>query len=154
MSGLFDLIDALAFFKSTQRRYESYRQGHIKSTEDLLYIILGLNHLREWIAPDYNKTKSKWPPADTAEKTFSKAVFENHDFGILRSLANGTKHAKAVETGYAGGAPMDDWGDFDSVANVDKGPPTAHFVDERPIEELVAPVIQLYENWFSGRYHP
>lgn len=154
MSGLFDFIDALAFFKSIQRRYESYRQGRIKKTEDLLYIILGLNHLREWIAPGYNKIVNKWPPADTAEKTFSKAVFDNHDFDILRQLANGTKHAKAVKAGYAGGASIDDWEDFDSVADVDKGPPTAHFVDGRRVEEIVGPVIQLYGDWFSGRYHP
>ena len=151
MSGLFDIGDADGFFKSIKRRYDAYREGYVKRTEDLLYIILGLNHLREWIAPGYCYKKT---PNTKAER-FYKTIFDTKEFKILNHLANGTKHANAVKTSYSGGAPMDEWEvDIDSLESFDMGQPTAYQVDGRNIEEVIKPIIQLYDDWFSGRYHP
>ncbi|CAA6604748.1 conserved hypothetical protein [Rhodospirillaceae bacterium LM-1] len=155
MSGLFNIGNAEQFFGSIKRRWQSYVANNIKSTEDLLYVILGLNHLREWIAPGYNPEKKKWPPNDTDEKTISKKIYESPQHIIVRELSNFAKHLrKDRQASYSGGAAIDEWSDIDSVANFDIGPPTAHSVDNHPIEEIIEPLIRLYEDWFSGRDHP
>ena len=73
--SVFDFGDAKAFFESIERTYNRYRQGPVKSTEDLLYVVMGLNHLREWISPGFNKGKNgKWPKVKNEEQKFSKKI--------------------------------------------------------------------------------
>ena len=67
--AVFDFGDAKAFFDSIVRVYNQYKRGFAKSTEDVLFVIMGLNHLREWISPAFNPDRSrKWPDANTNEK--------------------------------------------------------------------------------------
>lgn len=150
MTAFFDFGDAGAFFQSIERRWDAYLQGTVRSTEDLLYVIFGLNHLREWIAPGLMKGgDGRWLAVDTPAKRFSKEVSESGDFDVVRKLANGIKHAKHMSTGYVGGAFIDDWPDFDAVTDFDTGPPTGYDVNGQPVEDFIVPIMEAYRNWFS-----
>ena len=92
--GVFDIGDAREFFLSIKGTYDRSREIKVKSTEDVLYVIMGLNHLREWIVPGFDKIKGEWPVADTPEKEFSKCVYESREHNIIRNISNMTKHFK------------------------------------------------------------
>jgi hypothetical protein len=52
--SVFDIETPEQFFHSICSRYRKYQQPVKeggRTTEDLLYVIMGLHHLREWIAP-------------------------------------------------------------------------------------------------------
>ena len=66
--GIFDLNTPQEFFNSICRILNRYKSSHAKDIEDLLYVLMGLNHLREWIAPHYDKMK---PPKNPAEDFFN-----------------------------------------------------------------------------------
>ena len=151
--AVFDFGDAKAFFDSIERAYNRYQQGPAKSTEELLYVIMGLNHLREWISPDFNPGKNrKWPDAKNIEQKLSKKIYEDDNYTIIRSLCNSTKHARYdIETDTQFGLTMDEWPDLDAVANFDLGPPKGHCVNGKPIDQIIDPVVDLYSEWFSSR---
>src|ERR1700738_3117979 len=68
-----------------------------RHTAEAISLVLMTNHLREWIAPDYNPDKNgHWRPDPpvTAEQKFSREVYEDPNCEVVRDLANGTKHAK------------------------------------------------------------
>lgn len=153
MNGVFDIGDSRMFFESIKRRYRAYLVGKVRLTEDLLYVVMGLNHLREWIAPQFKARRDgTWPACKTVNQQFSKSVYELPEFTVLRHLANATKHARDISTEYSGGAFFDGWPDVDRVADFDKGPPTAHLIDGRLVNEVIEHVIKQYEDWFSGEY--
>ncbi len=71
--GIFDLNTLEEFFQSICRILEQYKVSTAKNIEDLLYILMGLNHLREWIAPGYDWKK---PPKEPKEEFF-QSIREN-----------------------------------------------------------------------------
>jgi hypothetical protein len=76
--GIFDIGNAKEFFASIQHRCGLYPACTVKSTEDLLYIIMGLNHLREWIAPGFGiKSDGTWPTSNTPAQALSRKVYED-----------------------------------------------------------------------------
>lgn len=138
-SHLFELI------KATARNFSESRG---KSTKDLLFLVFGLTHLREWIAPQYDP---KFSP-NSPEEHFFQEIFKLHEFNILRGLCNRSKHMSSnVEaTGALYGASIDDWPNVDDVADFDRGPPITYFVDGRDIEKVIPVVIRFYEeSWFK-----
>jgi hypothetical protein len=150
--SLFNINDAQAFFHSIKHRYRSYAAAKVRPTEDLLYVIMGLNHLREWIAPryNYNNKDQKWPEPKTEAEVFSKEIFGSPEHAMVRELCNRTKHPKpTMRTSTSHNSCIDDWPDFDSVQNFDDGPPTAHFVETVPVDEYIVPLIERYEIWFK-----
>ncbi len=46
MNGIFDLKTSEEFFNTVLRIYDRYQQSNVKEVEDLLYVVMGLNHLR------------------------------------------------------------------------------------------------------------
>jgi hypothetical protein len=42
-----------------ERRFKDYCDDPEKRTEDIIVVIMIVNHLREWIAPGFNKDKKK-----------------------------------------------------------------------------------------------
>ena len=152
---MFDINGPKELFDVIERRYTQYRQSTEKATDDILAITIFVNHLREWIAPEYsptyNKTRCwKWPPARNEAEQFSRQVFEHPSFNVVRQLCNGTKHAKrAPSTDTQHEEDVLKWQNFLSVRDVCKGPPTAHFVDGQRIESCIDPVMELYRAWFA-----
>lgn len=119
-----------------------------KRTQDLLFLVFGLTHLREWIAPDYDP---KLAPV-TPQERFYQQIFESDEFNILRALCIRSKHMSRSESamGALYGGKIDDWPDVDSVTNFDRGPPIAYFVDGHDVEDVIRVVIKFYdENWFK-----
>src|SRR3546814_16688684 len=77
---------------------------------------MGLNHLREWIAPGYsfdNKKRLLPEPRNDAQ-AFSKEIYECLEHKIVRELCNQTKHlGKEIQTSTSHEALFDDVEDFD-----------------------------------------
>ena len=138
---LFDLLKIVA---------SSFTSLQGKRTQDLLFLVFGLTHLREWIAPGYDPKKK---PASSEEQFYEK-IFGLTEFNILRALSNRSKHMSQSKPamGALYGAKISDWPDINSVTNVSRGPPIAYFVDGHDIEDVIRAVIRFYdENWFQPR---
>ncbi len=150
MSGIFDLKTADEFFSTVLRINDRYRQSKAKDVEDLLYVLMGLNHLREWIAPGYSYSDSPEIP----EEVFYNEIWKTSSFKIINSLCNRTKHLKATHmvTSSSHDVPFDDWTDIDSVRNFDLGPSSKYLVDGRDVVEIINDVIAFYKtNWFEKK---
>ncbi|SRR6266571_4320371 len=151
--GIFDLVTPEQFFEVVRRVFARYRDLRAKSIEDLLFVLLGLTHLREWITPGYDY-KANITPSDPAEQ-FSKWIYEQPSFGTVRALCNRTKHLRASphRTSVAYGLNIDDWPDVDAVTSFDDGAPSGFFVDGVDVIVVIDEVISLYEvDWFSKQH--
>jgi len=151
---IFDIDSAASFFAAIKRRHAVYLsplQNRGQTTEDLLFVIMGLNHLREWIAPESGPTKYIPNRSSEEEQNFSTTIYENPNHEIVREICNATKHFKSITTTTTHGALIDDWHNIDDVAEFDKGPPTGHSINGEPIEDLLSPLVELYEQWFSSQ---
>jgi hypothetical protein len=141
---LFSLLKVVA------KRFTNYPS---KRTEDLLLLVFGLTHLREWIAPDYCW---KTPAVAPGEK-FYHAIFKLEEFKLLQGLCNRSKHMGATKTamGALHGGPIDNCPDIDSVLDFDRGVPIAYFVDGRDMDDVIRAVIKFYEEqWFRNTSQP
>lgn len=147
MNDIFDIKSSEEFFSSVLRIYDRYQRSNEKDIEDLLYVLMGLNHLREWIAPRY---KPKTQPSKP-EEAFSKEIYSLPSFTIIRSLCNRTKHmTKVIATASSHDIPFDDWTDIDAVRNFDLGPASKYLVNERDVIEILDDVIAFYKaKWFE-----
>lgn len=146
----FDIDSAEQLFYLLKRVANSFSSMKGKRTQDLLFLIFGLAHLREWVAPDYDQER----PAKSPEEEFFKEIGELEDFKILKRLCNRSKHMsrRVGVMGTMYGATIDDAPDIDSLSDFDRGAPIAYSVDERDVEELVRTVLKFYdERWFRIR---
>ncbi|MGR3301247.1 MAG: hypothetical protein ACUZ8I_01970 [Candidatus Scalindua sp.] len=149
---IFDIKTPKDLFFYINRAMKDYCGENEKDAIKLLFLIMALNHLREWIAPGYNKdSRGNWPPANTAEKQFSKDIYELPVFDTIRKLCNKSKHVnRDPRTGSMHTLNIDEWKDFDSVASVDKGPATNYFVYGENVIDIINTVIDFYKTeWFE-----
>jgi hypothetical protein len=154
-SIMFDIQSADELFAMLRERFEQYRADKEKGTEDAFFMILGSNHLREWIAPGYKcsgKGKDRrWPAAKDEAQHFSRQMYENENFTIVRKLANGIKHLRASTTttldldGTEGVAVIGHIGG----KKILKAIPASHYVDGKDLAEVLEPVMELYATWFE-----
>lgn len=144
---MFDINSPDAFFRAIVRNAKQLRDEPAKETDRLLFVIFGLNHLREWIAPGYDFRK---PPSNKGER-FYQSIFSDPSFKQINQICNHTKHLSPIgvqRTSY--GLNIDDWPDFDAVESVDDGPPSGYEVDGKDVLETVFEVIEFYQrNWFD-----
>jgi hypothetical protein len=157
--SVFDIETPEQFFHSICTRFGHYRRPVSdggRTTEDLLYVIMGLTHLREWIAPTEKDGKTFRPTCSKEAKKFHAAIFADANFTILRQITNGTKHlaVSSTTTAVLGGATVDEWQDFDAILCVDSGPPSGHLINNDPAESVIAPVITIYRSWFDQAQQP
>ncbi|GCE65922.1 hypothetical protein OMCYN_01868 [cyanobiont of Ornithocercus magnificus] len=139
-----------------------YRSGKAKQIEDVFFLILGLNHLREWIAPGYDHKQE----AKSTEQKFYNEIFKNNDFKIIRQLSNNAKHLlkNPMGTSRSSGLSIDDYPPIDEVSNFDEGPPSGFYVeveikdegktDEKRTEtkdvgEVLQNLLEIYRKWFQ-----
>lgn len=137
--------DLFLLLKATARNFSASKG---KSTKDLLFLVFGLTHLREWIAPGYDSNHLPTSP----EEKFFQDIFKLKEFNILRELCNRSKHmdANVETTGALYGGTIDDAPDIDAITNFDRGAPLAYFVDGRDVEDVIPVVIRFYdEKWFN-----
>ncbi len=146
--GIFDLNTPEEFFYSICRILEQYKISTAKNIEDLLYILMGLNHLREWIAPGYDWKK---PPKSPNEE-FYQFIYKNSEFKTVNALCNRTKHLNPIrqKSSSEHDLKFDDWPDFDSVRNFDLGPASNYLVDGKNIINVLDDLVEYYKkNWFD-----
>ena len=141
--AIFDITRPDQFFIIIEQTFRDYQTAdRVKSTKDILFVIMGLNHLREWI--------KKWPSAHPDANEFSDRLLKDTDYGMINSLCNGIKHiCQAPTTSTIHDTTMDEWTNVDDVLDFDKGPPTAHFIENEPVEAVIQRVIDLYKEWFN-----
>jgi hypothetical protein len=149
-SHFFDIESAEQFFILLKATHSKFIRSKGKATKDLMFLVMGLTHLREWIAPGYRHDEKE---ATSAEELFHNAIYlELNEFKILQGLCNRSKHMKASSFAMAPsyGAKLDDWPELDSIMSMERGPPTAYFVDGMDIDDVLRAVIEFYESrWFS-----
>jgi hypothetical protein len=133
-----------------EKWFKKYCDDSEKRTEDIIAIIMIVNHLREWISPGFGPDSSKnWPVAKTPADDVSRKVYEHPMFSTIRKLCNGTKHAKKVPvTATAYETDVYKWSNVYDVKDVYKGSPCRHLVDCRPVETFIEPIMELYRAWF------
>lgn len=153
---IFDIYSPEEFFYSINTAWTNYKKGKQKSVEILLYVIMGLTHLREWIAPGYNPqyklVKKLWEFPSTDAERFSKAIYNDASFEIIRGLCNRTKHLKQMKANTSSDhdVSFDDWSDIDAVRNWDKGPASAYSIDGIDVINIIDKVIDFYRReWFE-----
>lgn len=150
---MFDIQTPNDYFYIIKNSIENYKMEKEKKIERLFFIINGLNHLREWIAPNYKlylkNGKENLPK--TEEEIFSKNIYNLSEFTTIREVCNGLKHLKSqnkkLKTFY--NSNVDDWSDVDAILNVDLGSPSDYYVDDKNIIEIIEEVAKYYEDkWF------
>lgn len=146
--GIFDLNTPEEFFQSICRILERYKISTAKNIEDLLYVLMGLNHLREWIAPGYDW---KNPPKSPNEEFF-QSIYKTSEFKTVNALCNRTKHLIPIreEISSEHDLKIDDWPEIDSVRNFDLGPALNYLIDGKNITNVLDGLVEYYnENWFK-----
>ncbi len=147
-NGFFDISSPEIFFQVIKRSITELDESKFKSAEKLMFIIMGLNHLREWIAPGYSHKQQ----AQTAEQHFFNSIFALPEYKTINSLCNSSKHLSKFSgaTSIVGNVPIDEWENIDSVLNFDVGPPLSYVVDGQDIRVVIETVVRFYDaNWFS-----
>jgi hypothetical protein len=145
---LFDIESPGQLFYLLKLVAKRFTSARAKRPEDMLLLVFGLTHLREWIAPDYSPKQQ----AVTPSEQFYQAIFDLEEFKVLQALCNRSKHMCATGSamGTLRGGPIDDLQDVGSVLNFDRGPPRAYFVDGRDMDDVVRTVVKFYEDrWFN-----
>lgn len=151
---MFDILSADDFFKEIRIAFNRLSNSKTKRSADLLFVILGLSHLREWIAPGFRDERMQRPPKDEAERFFLD-VHENADWRTLNAIGNQTKHKGKVpklrvELNATYSLDFDSWESVDDARDFDRGPPSAFTLDGENIEPLLARVIAFYDScWFA-----
>jgi hypothetical protein len=150
-SHFFDIHSAEELFRLLKLVANTFTSSRAKRAQDLLFLVFGLTHLREWIAPGYDPKQTPVTPAEQ----FYQRIFVLDEFKVLQALCNRSKHMSVTDSvmGTLHESTVDDWPDVDSVSDFDRGFPTAYSVDERDVEDVIRAVIKFYEDrWFkSGR---
>ena len=135
------------FFYSLRNTLARYRRDKAKRVEDLFFLVMGLTHLREWIAPGYNHKD----PVLTAAHRLYHDIYGTPEFKTVQAVCNGLKHVKhSPVTSYSGGLPFDEWPEVNSVVKWDDGPPTAFYIDGEDVGDLLQRLVDSYQRkWFS-----
>ena len=147
--GIFNLASAEDFFLSLKIALAKYRKSTVKELEVALFLVMGANHLREWIAPgcDHKNTR------ENAAEKFYVDIYDD-DFKLVNQLCNRSKHLRKIgaRTGFEGGLNIDEWPDSvdDLIGGFDQGPPTAFLVNEQDIGDVLERILNRYEKeWFG-----
>src|SRR5712671_1181705 len=110
---LFDIESPDQLFNLLKLVARRFTTAQAKRPEDMLLLVFGLTHLREWVAPEYSPKQQ----AVTPSEQFYQAIFDLEEFKVLQALCNRSKHMCATDSamGTLRGAPIDDWPEIDSV---------------------------------------
>jgi hypothetical protein len=148
-SQFFDINSDEAFFHSLERAALKFRLPKIKDTANVLYLLMGVNHLRDWICHGFNAKEQA--PA-TPEQHFYVAIYDLPEFKIVNSLCNRSKHMGRMpyqlEARY--GAMVSEYPDIGSLFSFENGPPLGYFVDGRDLIEIINVVLRFYRSeWYE-----
>lgn len=153
--NLLDINSEEGFFEIIKNSFKKYKNEKDKSIEILLFIIMGLNHLREWIAPGYapfthngniNVPKTRY-------EQFSNDVYITNEHKIIREICNKSKHLKSNGTSSDHALPSDKSITIDEIINFDNRLAVSYMVDDRDITDIIEKLIFFYQTgWFNLNY--
>lgn len=147
--GFLDLDMPHQLFHVLIAAFSRYEADKAKRIDDVFLLVLGLAHLREWVAPGF---KGKLAPRNPAER-FSEALYMHESYRILLNLANHAKHQFRDDKLVIRSVhydKLDDWPDFDRANSVDAGPVKDYFLGDRDLCDLFHEVLAFYrDHWFS-----
>lgn len=150
---MFDVDTAENLFFHICRTMKRFSCRRVKNVSELLFLVMALNHLREWIAPGYKRDdKGNWPTPKNQEAQFFQDIWCLPEFKIINKLCNGTKHYISIPqtTNVEYGLNIDEWESVDDVQNFDNGPPHQFEVDGVNVETVMSKVLEYYsQNWFN-----
>lgn len=108
---MFNLNTPSDYFFHIENAIKSYQGKSNKSIQELFFIINGLNHLSEWIAPRYDYNIKPRTP----NEIFFNNIWSLSEFRTINKLCNGVKHLneKLPKTHANFGLPFDKWDDID-----------------------------------------
>jgi len=146
---MFDIISADDFFLEIEIAFGRLTSARAKRVADLLFVILGLNHLREWIAPGFKDERKSRSPINDAERFF-EAIYRDRSWKAVNDICNQVKHeGTAPSLGAEYGLKIDSWDSVGDVRSFDNGPPSKFTLDGQDIEPLLESVIDFYRTkWF------
>lgn len=151
---MFDINTAEDLFFHIREALKSFSGNRGKNVRELLFLVMALNHLREWIAPGYKRDhKGVWPITNGKNEEFFLDIWKLPEFKTINKLCNGTKHCivknpKTTDVEY--GLPIDEWSDIDGVQDFDSGQPQRFEVDGVNVETVMKTVQEYYsKNWFD-----
>ena len=143
-------VDLRQLFGVLDRALTRYRAAPVKTIDDAFLLVLGLAHLREWIAPGYDHRM----PARYPNQKFFNAIYEElESFRLLLAVANGAKHHEnrqeiAVRSRHYD--KIDDWPSFDAALSVDDGPVAEYHIEGWDLADLCQEVLEFYcKNWIA-----
>ncbi|HBF39190.1 MAG TPA: hypothetical protein DDW50_17955 [Firmicutes bacterium] len=162
-SKLFDIISARVFLNSLEIEINRYKLDKEKSAGQLLYIIMGLNHLREWISEGYTHynrkkgiTEDNRPPQKSSEY-FYEIIWNQESFRIINELCNFSKHHEegkkflVRETESIHIKNVDEWEKVSDALNFGDGPVKQYLVNGKDIIEILEEVLKYYQKeWFAN----
>ncbi|SFL88143.1 hypothetical protein [Pelosinus propionicus] len=144
---IIDMNSEEDFFEILKTSFIKYKTENNKSIELLLFIIMGLSHLNEWIAPGYapftkngniNVPKTKY-------EQFSNDVYLTNEHKIVREICN---KAKRIESSVK--PLISCTRSLDGATDFDNGLVTSYTVDGRDITEIMEKLIRFYQTrWFN-----
>lgn len=146
-SHFFYIQSAEQLFYLLKTVANTFTSSEAKRMQDLLLLVFGLTHLREWIAPGFDP---KRPPVTPGEQFFQD-IYMLDEFKVLQALCNRSKHMSPTDSvmGTLHTLTIDEWPDVDSVSDFDLGSPTAYSVDDRDVDDVIQVAIKFYEDhWF------
>lgn len=101
------------FFYTLVHTFTRFQRDKAKERTDLFYLIMGLNHLRESVAPGYRHSA----PAKTADEKFHNYIHDHcPELRIMNTLCNRAKHdVSSLKTSVKYDLSMSDWPSISSV---------------------------------------
>lgn len=146
---LFELDGPQALFTEIQSAITEYHQE--PNSRLFLFLVFGLNHLREWIAQssyeELGKKKKTNTPL-TATEAFYFALWEVEEFRIINSLCNRSKHFNircgehrtSISFGSTCESPCED--------SLDQ---KYYWINDIDSRDIFARVIREYYQWFRSQ---
>ena len=126
-----------------------FRTAKGTTFRNLFFLLSGLNHLREWIAPGY----SHKDPADTPNKVFYNSIYHHcPEWKLVNSLCNGLKHFDPYPYSTSDNASklLVNFNSLSGVTSLEHGHPQKFTVKGRDAIDILAAARNYYEkNWFA-----
>ena len=120
MQPVFNLFTTDDLFYTIEIAFKKYKRDYIKDMSNLLFIIMELNHLPEWIDHDQQ------------DHTFSNKIRNNKNYNIINDICNCSKHAgkRSNRKFVCQYGNIDDCDEFDSLCDLDRGPVIDCFIED------------------------
>lgn len=146
---IFGIQSPSHLFSEIDTALSEFRTAKGTTFRNLFFLLSGLNHLREWIAPGYVHTN----PANTPSQVFFNSIYHScPEWKLVNSLCNGLKHFDPTTHSKSNNASplLADFPTMSGVTSLAHGHPQKFTVEGRDAIEILEAVRHYYaKNWFE-----